>query len=258
MFTVQFKGKKLKLDTIQPTQQQESEAMKAYYRVYNDRLKQGAPLRMQIMDTLRTRGLWTDEKQAKVEELQNEVTEKEFVLESGGIKLSEAKTVALELLDVRNDLADLLTSHNELDNVTVEAQADNAKFNYLVFLCTLDNKTKKPYFKTIEDYEKPVNAIIAAEASQELFNVMYNESTDFVAKLPEHAFLKEYKFVNDVGRLIDKNGKLVNRAGDHIDEEGYLLDNKSERISSTGKKLDGKGDFIVEHKPFLDEKGNVI
>ena len=258
MFTVKVKGKNVKLDTIKPTQKQESVAMKSYYKAYNARLEQGAPLRMQIMDILTMRGMWSDEKQKKVKELQQEVTEKEYVLEAGGIKLSEARTVALGLLDVREELADLLTSHNEMDNLTVEAQADNAKFNHLISLCTVDNKTKEPYFASVDDYEEQSNTEVAVTAAKELYNVIYNDSTDFIAKLPEHVFLKEYKLVNDEGRLINKDGKLINREGQRIDLEGYLLNDKDERITTTGKKLNDKGDFIVEHKPFLDDEGNVI
>lgn len=258
MFTVKVKGKNVKLDTIKPTQKQESQAMKSYYRVYNDRMAQGAPLRMQVMDILKTRGLWSEEKEAKVAELQQEVTDKEFILEAGGIKLSEARNVALELLDIRNDLADLLTSHNEIDNITVEAQADNAKFNHLVSLCTINNKTKEQHFKNIEDYENPANVEAATKSAQELYSVIYNTSTDFLSKLPEHVFLKEHKLVNDSGQLIDKDGNLVNRKGEKLDKDGYLLNENNERVSSTGKKLDNKGNFIVEHKPFLDDEGNEI
>ncbi len=258
MFTVKIKGKNVKLDTLKPTQKQESMAMKSYYRVYNARLEQGAPLRMQVMDILKTRGLWSEEKEAKVVELQKDVTDKEYTLEAGGIKLSVARDVALDLLHTRNTLADLLTSHNELDNITVEAQADNAKFNHLVSLCTIDNKTKEPHFKSLDDYENPDNVVVATLAGEQLYSLIYNTDSDFISKLPEHVFLKEYKLVNDDGQLVDKDGQLVNRNGDRLDKEGYLINDKNERISSTGKKLDEKGNFIVEHKPFLDDKGNEI
>jgi len=258
MIKVKVDDKDVELEVIVPTRKEDMEAMKSYYSAYNEALAIGAPLRLQIIDTLKLRGLWSDTKQAAVEEMQRDILDKEYALDAGGIKATEGREVALDLSDLRNKLADLLSVHASLDNITVEAKSDNAKFNHLVVLCTKYKETGKQYFANLEDYQSKADTSTAILASRELYSLLYDSNADFMDSLPENKFLRDFKFVNDDGQLINKDGELVSRRGETIDEDGYLLNEEGERVTTTGKKLDDQGEFMVERKPFLDDDNNPI
>ena len=62
-------------------------------------------------------------------------------LEKGGIKLSEARDIAIDTTKKRQQMVEMLVARSELDNHTCEGQADNTKFNFLFANCLVYNDT---------------------------------------------------------------------------------------------------------------------
>ena len=69
------------------------------------------------------------------------------MLAKGGIPLSQAKTYAIEMQKLREELKELITEKTTLDAHTAEGQADNAKFNFLVSACVVYKETNQPFLK---------------------------------------------------------------------------------------------------------------
>ena len=257
-FTTKLDDKETIFLVRSPSLQDQREATKVYNQAFSEALKAKAVVRAKLDDLLVEQGLWDNSKQFRFSELQGQILEGERKLARGGISLSDAKLEALRMRKLREDLRDLISVKTSLDTHTAEGQADNARFNYLVSACTVYNDTKKPYFNSYEDYNNKASDIVSILAAQNLAGMLYGLDSDYEEKLPENKFLKQYKFVDEKLRLINKDGKLVDAEGRLIDENGRFINDNGEFVDKDGNLVDKDGDYLVEFKPFLDDNGNPV
>ena len=257
-FTATVNDKEVTFLVKSPSLADQREATKVYNTAFSDALKAKAVVRAKLDDLLVEQGLWDDKKQFEFTALQSKILESERKLAKGGIPLQEAKKIALDMKKDREDLRDLIAVKTNLDTHTAEGQADNARFNYLVSACTVYNDNKKSYFGSYDDYLNKASDPVAILAAQNLAGMLYGLENNYEEKLPENKFLKQYKFVDDKLRLINKDGKLVDQEGRLIDENGRFINEKGEFVDKDGNPVSDTGDYVVEFKPFLDDSGNPI
>ncbi len=257
-FKTTIDSKEREIMVRSPSLQDQREGQKIYNQTFTDAIKSKAVVRAKMDDVLTEQGLWNNEKQARLTELQQALLDSERRLALGGISLREAKKIAMDMKDTRESIRDLIGARSSLDNHSAEGQADNAKFNYLVSACVVYNDTKDPVFKNMEEYLNRGNEAVAILGAQNLANMLYGLDSDYESNLPENKFLKKYKFVDDKLRLIDKQGRLVDEEGRLIDDNGRFINDKGEFVDKFGNRVDVEGNYIVEFKPFLDDDGKPI
>lgn len=257
-FKAFVEGTEKELMVRSPSLNDQKEATKVYNQSFSEALKAKAVVRAKLDDLLVEQGLWDGVKQAKFTELQAKILDGERKLAKGGISLSDAKDIALDMKKTREDLRDLISVKTNLDTHTAEGQADNARFNYLVSACTVYSDSKQPYFKSYEDYNNKSSDPVAILAAQNLAGMLYGLDNDYEEKLPENKFLKQYRFVDEKLRLINKEGKLVDEQGRLIDENGRFINEKGEFVDKDGNLVNNEGDYIVEFSPFLDDEGKPV
>ena len=245
-----------------PTVDEIQKANETRAKAFNDALARGDLLRDQLEGELRKRKLWNDDREQEYQTLRTEVINGEYKLQKGGVKLRQAKSIALEMPDNRNKMVELLSSRTDLDSNTCEGKADAARFNYLFASCLVYDDTGEPYFpNNIDDYLlKQDDPVAIAGATEFYYFISGSSSVD--GRLPENKFLRKFKFVDEELRLIDKDGRLINREGQHIDEEGNFVkwskDGTCSKVDQVGREVKDDGDFAVNHSPFLDDEGSPI
>lgn len=257
-FEIEIDNKKTTLAVRSPSLQDQREATKIYNTAFSDALKAKAVVRAKLDDLLVEQGLWDAKKQKQFTDIQAAILDGEKKLAKGGIGLSEAKKVALEMKKQREELRDLISVKTGLDTHTAEGQADNARFNYLVSSCTVYNDSKKSYFNNYDDYLNRASEPAAILAAQNMANMLYGLDNDYENKLPENKFLADYKFVDEKLRLVDKQGRLIDSEGRLIDESGRFINEKGEFVDKDGNPVNKDGEYIVEFKPFLDDDGKPV
>ena len=140
---------------VKPNVEVLKEANKIRSQVWNRAFEEGNLLRRQLDDELKNRNLWNNKLQSEYDLLQSEVIQNTAKLEKGGIKLSEAREIAIETSQKRQQMVDMLVARSELDNHTCEGQADNERFNFLFANCLVYNDTgEKVYPNGLDDYMK--------------------------------------------------------------------------------------------------------
>jgi len=231
------------------------EGQKVYNNAFHDAVKSKAFVRAKLDDLLREQGLWTDEKEARYQAIKKEILEHELSLQKGGIKLSEARAIAINMIRLRSEIRSLLIERTQLDNNTAEGQADNARFDYWVSVCLVYKDSGKPYFASLDDYMNSTEDV-AGEAAKILSNMIYSLDSDYESKLPEFRFLKKFNMVDEKLRFINKEGHLVDVDGNLINEQGRLVNSKNELVDREGNRVDEEGNYVVDEKPFLDDDGN--
>ena len=261
-FEVEVDGKLKKFAVRVPLVDEVKEANEMRAKTFNDSLARGDLLRDQLESELRKRELWNDDREMDYQTLRREVLDGEYKLQKGGIKLNDARAIALEMTTKRNEMVDLLSSRTDLDSNTCEGKADAARFNFLFSCCLVYDETGDHYFPNkLDDYlVNQDDPVALAGATEFYYLISGSESVD--NKLPENKFLKKFKFVDEDLRLIDKEGKLIDSQGRHIDEKGNLIkwnsDGTSVKVDPSGSPVGADGDFDVEHIAFLDDDGDPI
>ena len=238
-------------------------------KTFNEALQRGDLLRDQLDSELRKRELWNDQREEDYQGLRQDIVDGEFSLNKGGIKLSEAKGIALKMSESRSRMVSMLSTRTDLDSNTCEGKADAARFTLLFAESLVYLDTGEPYFPGgFEEYMTKMEDPVAVTAATEFYYLL-SGSEKLDETLPENQFLKKFGFVDDRLRLVDKQGKLIDDDGKHIDEWGnyikWIDDDNYIFVDDKGREVkDGK--FNTEFSPFVDdetgqlfdEDGNVI
>jgi len=245
-----------------PTIQQTIDANNFRRETFNKELQSGSLLRDQVDHEIRKRGLWNDEKEAEYQKLRKEIIDYEYKLAKGGIKLAEAKNIALNMKKKRAEMVDLLSSRIDLDSNTCEGRADSARFNYLFANCFYYDETDQPYFPNgLQDYLLSQDDPVVSKAATQFYHLL-SDTENQDENLPENKFLKKFKFVDEKLRLVDKQGRLIDSDGRHINEFGkyikWVSDTEYVFVDINNRELDDNGDFVVDSEPFLDDDGNPV
>lgn len=247
VFKVTVDDKEVELAVVSPNAQVSQDANLQYRTSFAKAVKAGVLLRDKLEEELERQGLWGPEQVTKEVDLIRQRNEKLSAIEKGGIKLSLAKQLALEVHDIRSQLRELYTARTALDSNTAEGVAENSKFDYLVSACTLYSDGKR-YFRDLNDYYERSNEPATSIAASKLMQIIYGVDADYESSLPENQFLKKFKFVDDKLRFVDKDGNFTDRSGRKVDSEGYYLNDEGKRIEPEK----------VETLPFLDDEGNSL
>lgn len=257
-FKVELDGTEKEFLVRNPSLQDQREAQKVYNQAFTDAVKSKSVVRAKLEDLLKDQGLWDDDKQIKFDTLQRELLDGEKKLAKGGFSLSQARELALRMKTVRDEIRALVSVRTSLDNHSAEGQADNARFNYLVSACVVDNETKQPFFASMEDYLNRSGEEVAILGAQHLANMIYGLDNDYEHNLPENKFLKKYKFVDANLRLVNKDGQFIDSEGRLVDESGRYIDKEGNFVDRFGNIVDADGEYVVDAEPFLDDEGNPI
>jgi hypothetical protein len=263
-----------------PTPQCYNKSQIAYNKSFREALDSGALLRQKLTDYMKEQGIWDEKKEKQYEALVEEINEREEALKGGGIRLSEAKEIALQLKVKRDEFKDLLSEKNSLDNNSAEGQADNSRFVSLVSTCIYDASGNNPKFADVKAYEAQSDQPWASQAASELANMLYNLDPNYDKNLEENKFLKEFNFVDEELRLINDEGHLTDTDGRLINEEGRFIayrteEGKNEKDPEQVYFVNREGEEVVkitnsedeeewvklslkERKPFLDEQDKPI
>jgi len=257
-FKVEVDGVEKEFEIKAANLNEQREAQKVYNQAFSDAVKSGSIVRARLDDLLKEQGLWDDKKQLEFITVQKQLADNEKQLSKGGISLKKAKSIAVEMKKLRDDLRELISVKSNLDTHTAEGQADNARFNYLVSACVVYKDTKKPYFTGYDDYINRSIEPVALIGAQKLASLMYGLDSDFEKKLPENKFLLKYKLVNDKLEYVDNQGRLVDQDGRLIDKDGRFINEEGKFVDQYGNLVNDSGDYVVEFEPFLDDEGNPI
>jgi len=258
--TTQDDGTKkvIKYAIVTPRPKAGREAQKVYNAAFSEALGSGALLRQRIGAYMREQGLWNDEKEEEQTALVTTLNELELALQKGGIKLTKARQLAIDMRRTRLELRDLISQRNELDANTAEGQAENARFNALVAQCLVYNESGEPVYKNTDDYLEHNEDEHAFKGAQTLASMMFQLDKNHEAGLPENKFLKQWQFVDEELRLVNKDGHLVDTDGRLINDEGRYVDKDGALVDIHGNTVDHDGNYVVESSPFLDDDGEQL
>jgi len=211
--------------------------------------------RHQLDEYLKKIGVWTAADQVTFQRMNLQVRECELKLKQGGIKLSEARQLALRMRDLRLSLVELYARRQMFDNTTMEQEAENHRFKFLMTQCVVHAQTGEPFFKDIADYDEQDGEDHVADAARALAAEMYGYDAKAADETFENQWLRGHGFMNEDGALVNQDGAMVDRTGRLINEHGQYVDQQGNPIDVEGNRVDEAGHIVVEDpQPYLDDE----
>jgi hypothetical protein len=270
------KDNDVKVFVKQPSTKEYRDSQVEYNRAFRSALEGGAILKKKLGEYMRSQGLWDDAKDSEEQKLLARISDLDGQLKKGGIPLSEAKEIALDLRRIRAEFRLLIAERTVLDGNTVEGQADNARFNALVSLCVYKEDKATLAFSDLNSYDKVADEEWAAKAAGELASMIYELDPDYDNSLTENKFLKTYNFADETNQLVNSDGHpifvdrednnkeyLIDKEGKFIaynTDEGYKNQDPEDSylVNKNGDKVDKDGNIIEGFSPFLDDSGKPV
>jgi hypothetical protein len=248
---VEESGKEVKLCIRTPQYEDLELSDKVYAEKIASLLRENAGkrllLRSQVTDFLKSTGVWTQEDEDKIEQLNTEIDDLLAKLRKGGLKVSEGRKLAIDTMEKRKDIVRISGKRQIFDDTTIEAFAENEKIDYLVYICTVYADTGENYWNSFEDMKNDKLSHAYRSAAVAAYNVIYNVNPEFEKRLPENRWLKKYGLIDDELNYLDrKTGKKVDRSGKPIEEVEKDLQ----------KRIDNLQGEIEEEQPFIDDETN--
>lgn len=247
-------GNDINLMLVAPDANQIKEAQLVSGKAFQEAVQRKLIFREKLNDYLREQGIWDDKKEAELKEVSAKLLDGERRLAkggAGGFTKAQAKKLALDMRRWRVRQAEILAKTRELDEYTVQAYCENARFDYLVSVCTKYDDNRD-VFKSLDDYREKSSKRYAVDAASNLAKLLHNFDDNWEKKLPENAFLIKYKFVNDDLALVNEDNKLVDENGRLINEEGRYINELGEYVDVNGNKVDADGKPIEEFEEFKE------
>lgn len=263
-FTVKEGEREITLAIRQPSGSDRVESEKVWNKVWAEAIEKfKSPVRAQIPQLLKERGLWSDADDERIRELEKELGLHGKRLLEGGKNFGsfeEAKEEALLARQKREEFYTLAMRRGSLDNNTAEGQADLAKISYLVSVCTVyNNVSNTPYFKNLNDFYARSAEEASSKAVSEYMEFVNGVDYKFEKSYPENVFLRKYGLVNDELQLINEKGQLVNSKGELVNKFGQRVNEDGALVNINGDPIDEDGNLIIpDSTPFFDKDGNVI
>lgn len=214
---------------------------KKFAKLMNELDENGNPtvlLRARIYECAKKQGIWGEEQEHEKKRLAKTINNNlEILQDKGGIKLSEARELAIETYDLRMQMTALESDISALKANSIESQCEDVEYDYLL-ICAIKDDEGNPVFDTVEDYKHAEAHPWIVEACKVFSEMYYGLDSNWMMTLPENEFLKKYNFLDD-------EGNFTNRDGEKVDRAGNLLKDVSEEEKP-------------EPLPFLDDEGNPI
>lgn len=247
-------GKDITLAIRKPLYEDHEESDKIYAAkvasLVRESNKRKILLRSEVDTFLRDHGIWSREDEKQIETLQLEIETLLNKLRKGGAKLSEGRTIAIEVMDKRKAIVKIMSKRQLFDDTTIESISENERNDYLIYLCTVYADSGKQYWDSFEDMKNDKGSNVYRYASVYAFEFIFNMNPEFEQRLPENKWLKKYGFIDKDLNYIDR------KTGEKVDRNGNPLKKLEDEVMKGIANLQGD---IEEETPFIDdETGEVV
>jgi hypothetical protein len=201
-------------------------------------------LRSQVDEFLKSAGVWTEQDEQAVQTLQNDIETLLDKLRKGGLKLSEGRQLAIDVMDKRKEIVHLMQKRQIFDDTTIESIAESEKLDYIIFASTVYEENGKSYWDSFEDMKNDKLSAAYQLASLAVHKIVYNVNPEFEKKLPENRWLKKYGFVDENLNYVDR------KTGEKVDKQGKPLGDLEAKLQKAIENLNGE---LQEEQPFIDD-----
>lgn len=192
-------------------------------------------LRQELETFLKNEGIWTEVQVKKVEKLQKEVQTLNKKLDRGGIKLSEGRKIAIDMMNKRAEIFETIKCRQVFDHATIESVAESHRNDFIVYLSVVYAENGQRYWPDFDSMLNDKNSAAFRDGYTNTLSIVFGVDADLERRLPETKFLLKHRF-------IDENLRYITKEGSYCTEDG--------------KPIEKDNPNLTEELPFLDEETN--
>lgn len=260
--TVDTENKPWQLAVIRPTNRVNQEANMAYNLKMASLIRSGSQnnsnrllLRAELEEYLNKMGIWTLQDALDVEKLALEIRAHELMLKKGGIKLSEGRSLALQMAEKRQLIMEKHAKRQQFDSATVESQAENFRFEFLLVKCLVSVDTGIPILKNHNEYIERQDEAALIDGAKILANMIYGLDINIHDNMFEMKWLKDAQMIDDDGRYVRADGNMTDRDGRLVNKDGRYITKDGQMVDTFGRPVDEHGNLLVDiSEPFIDDE----
>jgi hypothetical protein len=260
--TFDVDDKPLKLVVMRPTNKINQEANMVYNLRMSELIRKGSEsntsrllLRAELEDHLNKMGVWTVKDTLEVEKLALEIRAHELMLKKGGIKISEGRSIAIDMAAKRQSIMEKYAKRQQFDSTTIESQAENSRFEFLLVKCLIHQDTSIPFLKNHNEYTERQDETAVIDGAKVLANMIYGLETNMHNTMFEMKWLKDAKMIDDEGRYISPDGTFTDRSGRLVNKDGRYVNEDGQMVDTFGRLCDEHGNLLVDvSQPFIDDE----
>lgn len=249
---IDSKKNEIKLKTINISPEIRSESNQFYARAFDKALSEGAKLRLECEKLLESRGLLDTASQDKqIEDLRARIKKHEIELRSArinGRRMSkdEGFKLALQIRKLRKELNSIGSSLSDFFKNSAESIADNERFQYLIYACTIRQDNGERFWGSYDDMKNESDQALYSAAINNFVKLSMGVDQDLENPFYENQWLQRMGYANKKGELVDSKGRLVDENGKLINSEGYFVNEEGHRVDVYGNLVDSNGNLLVE------------
>lgn len=259
--TIDIDDKPLQLAIIRPTNKINQEANMAYNLKMATLIRHGSQngshrllLRAELEEYLNKIGIWTLQDALMIEKLALEIRACELMLKKGGIKVSEGRAIALQMAEKRQLIMEKHAKRQQYDSATVESQAENFRFEFLLVKSLVFADTGNSLLKNHNEYVERQDEIAIIDGAKVLANMIYGLETDMHKNMFEMQWLKDAGMIDNDGRYVRSDGVMTDRDGRLVNKDGRYINNEGQMVDTFGRPVDERGNLLVDvSQPFIDD-----
>jgi len=147
-------------------------------------MRDGLPTTEEMEKFLRDRGIWTEEDDKKLEELQKEMDDQLIAISK--VKSDKAaEPFRKRMAELREEINQLRSKRNFYMNQTAENKADEERIGYLTWACSINAETGERLWDTFEDFKNERNQRAVGQIAYQLLSLMAGIDDELLADLPQ-------------------------------------------------------------------------
>jgi hypothetical protein len=143
----------------------------------------------------------------------------------------------------------------QFDSATIESQAENFRFEFLVVKCLVYADTGVSFLKNHSEYVERQDEKAIMEGASALAGMIYGLETNVYENMFEMRWLKDAGMIDKDGRYVSKDGATTDRYGRLVNKEGRYVNDEGQMVDTFGRSVDEHGNLLVDvSKPFIDDE----
>jgi hypothetical protein len=204
------------------------------------------PLRANMMEHAKEKGMWTDDDDIKFATLEGQLTNKIERLVQGKMKQKEAYQLAIEICQHRKEMRTFTQRRWNIYNLTADAAGEEAGHRYVCVATAVWKDNQERIFRNIAEFES--NAWIRNQVLDRYMEIMAHQNDITRPLETELGFFRDFGFMDNDGNIYDVNKK-------NIVFNMYETDMESDKVELFSGITDDDGNPIVpERHPSMAPK----
>jgi chorismate mutase len=155
-----------------------------YSKVFNQAIKDSIPTNKQMTKQIQELELWTKEDDDKIEKLREEIDKQIVIMGKMSEGSKNMEKAQEKIAELRNELIAFQQERQRYFQQTAESKAEEAKMSFLIYKCTEDANTGKPFWHSYDAFKNEEDQGTVNSIAYQFITFINGLPSDFLQQAP--------------------------------------------------------------------------